>query len=223
MPEEDSPYVHLNQLILETRFLLRGGFHVTEDDLAPDGIKTLLLIGNAGPALFDHLPKHQMTQPDGLDAWTKEVLTPIADAVGGAIYFPFDGPPYYPFLEWARKAEPVHQSPIGLLLHPRYGLWHAYRAAIGFKEEIEIPDPDPIKDSPCETCEGRPCLTSCPVDAFRVNSYDVERCAEHLRSQNGADCVALGCRSRRACPVGQYYRYTMRQSSFHMAAFLRNR
>ena len=37
---------------------------------------------------------------------------------------PVRRPPYWPFQQWARRAEPVHPSPIGVLIHPRYGLWH---------------------------------------------------------------------------------------------------
>lgn len=223
MPDASIPYQILSDEILETRFLIRGSFHIEDADHAPDGVKTLVMIGNAGPALFDQFPKKYRSQADGLDTWTKEVLTPIADRVGGVIYFPFDGPPYYPFVAWAHRAEPVYQSPIGLTLHPRYGLWHAYRAAIGFTEKLDIPEREADGTSPCDTCEGKPCLLACPVNALRTDDYNVNACVDHMRSEEGIDCRALGCRSRRACPVGQYYRYTMDQASFHMAAFLRHR
>jgi hypothetical protein len=34
--------------------------------------------------------------------------------------------------------------------------------------------------------------------------------------------MELGCRARRACPVGQSWRYTPAQAEFHMRPFRRN-
>ena len=49
---------------------------------------------------------------------------------------------------------------------------------------------------------------------------DVPACAAHLGSQQGTDCMELGCRARRACPVGRAYIYEPAQALFHMSAFL---
>ena len=75
---------------------------------------------------------------------------------------------------------------------------------------------------PCDSCSDRPCLSACPVDAFRDGVYDVAACARHLRTEAGADCVEEGCRVRRACPVGVGYAYEPLQAAFHMKAFLKN-
>ncbi len=70
---------------------------------------------------------------------------------------------------------------------------------------------------------GRPCLNACPVGAFSVSGYDVAACASHLETDAGADCMDLGCRARRACPVGAEHAYGPEQASFGMRAFLQAR
>ncbi len=223
---------------------LRGGFPVSAADqalLAPHqsgdaetettetsavpASQTLLLIGSAGgafwPAFADTQGVHEgvYARPDPLDHWTRTVIDPIAAQMNARAVYPFEGPPYYPFQQWALRAGRVFPSPPGLLVHPRYGLWHAYRAALIVRASIEIPAPDKTAVSPCEGCAGRPCLTACPVGAFSANGLDVTACRSHLRGGNGDACFAAACLARRACPVGAAYRYGAPQSRFHMNAF----
>src|SRR4030095_137820 len=40
---------------------------------------------------------------------------------------------------WAMRAEAVAPSPLGILIHPDYGLWHAYRGALAFAERLALP------------------------------------------------------------------------------------
>ena len=47
------------------------------------------------------------------------MIEALARELGGKALFPFGGPPFLPFQRWAQRAEPVHSSPIGLLIHPR--------------------------------------------------------------------------------------------------------
>jgi hypothetical protein len=65
-------------------------------------------------------------------------------------------------------------------------------------------------------------LSSCPVQAFRSGSFDVEVCIGHVLSAAGSECRERGCRARRACPVGAEFRYAEAQARFHMRAFLRS-
>ena len=115
--------------------------------------------------------------------------------------FPSDGPPYAPFIAWAKASGRAHSSPVGLLVHDTAGLMISYRGALGFAERIEAPAPPP---NPCETCQTRPCLTACPVDAFASGSYDVAACKTDL-DRPGNDCMTRGCAVRRACPVSRDY------------------
>ena len=46
--------------------------------------------------------------------------------------------PCFPSSASAGAASPVHPSPIGLLIHPRWGLWHAYRGALVFEQRDRV-------------------------------------------------------------------------------------
>lgn len=118
------------------------------------------------------------------------------------------------------RAEPVHPSPIGILIHPRYGLWHSYRGALGFLEALDMPERT-VVPNPCESCSGRWCLNACPVGASSPGAYAAAGCVGCLKSVAGADCMDFGCRARRACPVGAEHAYGPEQANFFMRAFLR--
>jgi len=212
-------YQDLRDRLAPFGLLLRGGFHAEEMDGAPDGVKTVLMVGNAGPAMWRAAKAHLQPGPDPMNRWTERTVAPIAVAVGAAAIYPFGDPPYYPFQRWAQRAEDVFPSPLGILIHPDYGLWHAYRAALCFEERLDLPART-VRPSPCASCVEKPCLTRCPVGAFSVETgYDVPACAGHIRRPEGADCMKLGCRARRACPVGTGFTYSEEQAAFHMTAF----
>ncbi|MCB1477633.1 MAG: ferredoxin [Rhodobiaceae bacterium] len=211
--------------------VLRGGFHVGADEAgdfpaARDGrpAVSVLLIGGAGGSFwpaFSHWLKGRPAMPDALDAWTVDVVAPVAETFGAVAVYPF-APPWQPFQRWAMRAENVQPSPLGILIHPDYGLWHAYRAALIFAGPLPLPEPD-NRPGPCETCADKPCLSACPVDAFSGTAYDLAECTGHLAAAASRDCHLIGCRARDACPEGQAYRYGEAQRRFHMAAFTRAR
>jgi hypothetical protein len=208
---------------------LRGGFHPEAADGVPaldDGrpAATLMLAGNAGPAMwraFAASPEFGAA-PDPLNRWSTRVLTELAGPWGARALFPFGGPPHLPFVAWAKRAEPVAESPLGMLIHPEYGLWHAYRGALAFAETLDLPPRDQ-RPRPCDTCAGRPCLSACPVEAFSESGYDTAGCTGHISVPAGADCMEKACGARRACPVGRDYTYEPAQARFHMAHFLEAR
>lgn len=221
-------YSAIAAAIEATGLLARGGFHPGTGEGVPaladaQPTRTLILVGNAGPAMWQAFARSRAAYAGdhALDGWTRARLAAVAERLGARALFPFTGPPYLPFQRWAMRAEAVWPSPLGLLIHPEYGLWHAYRGALAFAEEIELPARDP-RPNPCSSCAQKPCLSGCPVDAFADRAYDVNRCSSHLRVAAGADCMQLGCGARRACPVGRTYRYAPSQAGFHMQAFLRS-
>ncbi len=209
---------------------LRGGFHPEAGDRVPtlaDGAaaRTLVLLGNVGVGLWQSLAassEFSDGRPDPLNRWSERVIGLLAADLGAGVHFPFGGSSHLPFVAWAKRAEPVRESPLGMLIHPDYGLWHAYRGALAFAEMIDLP-PRATRARPCDTCADKPCLTACPVGAFTATGYDVAACGGHIAAVAGSDCMELGCRARRACPIGHEYHYNTDQARFHMAAFLRAR
>ena len=115
----------LAQALAPFGLILRGGLRPGTDAGAPPGVATLLLIGNAGPALWRAFGSEPARGPDPLNRWTERIVRPLAARFGAQALFPFEGPPYWPFQRWALAAVPVRISPLGLLNHPRYGRWHA--------------------------------------------------------------------------------------------------
>lgn len=201
----------------------RGGFHPESGDL-PEGVSagTILMLGFVGSAqwnVFASSPEVGDGKPHPLDRWSWRVINDLAAQFGARALFPFTGPPFMPFIRWARKAEPVYPSEIGMLIHPDFGLWHAWRGALAFEQALDLPPPD-NRPRPCDACIEKPCLSACPVNAFSGGgAYDVAKCVAHIRTPEGEDCMTLGCRARRACPVGRDHQYTLKQAAFHMRSF----
>ena len=198
-----------------------GWFEPEASDGVPDEARFVVLIGNAGPDMLRRFARECEPETDELDDWTRDAVNMLARDLSATAIFPFEQP-YPPMLTWARKAGAGHVSPLGLNIHPTYGLWHAYRAALLFPVAIDLP----VQVSgahPCESCVGKPCLSACPVGAFTPGNYDTAACARHLSSEAGATCMSGGCLARHACPVGQGFAYSTAQAQFHMRKFLEAR
>ena len=207
-----------------TGLKLRGAARLEEGEWplsdTSKSARTVILVGNYGGELWPQFSATAPASDNPMDDWTKSVIRPLAAKVGGHAIFPSDKP-YAPFLTWALRAEPVFSSPLGMLIHSEHGLWHAYRAALLFAEVIDIPG-RPDGHSPCVTCETKPCLRACPVDAFGGEGLDTGRCMTHLRSSEQT-CMSDGCRARAACPVARDRTYPSEQVCFHMDAYFRSR
>ncbi len=201
-----------------------GAFALADDEREGElaNVATIALVGLAGRrgwAAFSASPEAEDGAGDSLDRWSRRVVDSLAAGLGARSLYPFDGPPHWPFQRWARRAEPMHVSPLGLLIHRNDGLWRGYRGALGFAERLAVPPPRAAA-SPCETCVARPCLSACPVGAFTSDGYDVAACAAHLRRPAGRACMEGGCLARRACPVGAAQAHERAQAAFHMRAVL---
>lgn len=206
---------------------LRGSVNFSEGEAVPalsDGspAASVLLIGNIGSSLwpaFSHWREQRSDRggSDPLDTWSKDVIQTVAATANATPWFPSD-PPWQPFQQWAMRAEGLKASPLGILIHPVYGLWHGYRGALGFADRVAHA-PATAAPHPCEHCPDKPCLTTCPAGAVHPAAFDASACRGHLRSREGqGGCMRSGCLARDACPVGAAYRYNGDQLRFHMAA-----
>jgi len=185
----------------------------------------LALVGNIGSSywsVFSQAPEFHDAEPNPLDRWSQRVAGALADELSLRPVYPFSGPPYYPFQQWAQRAEALEQSPIGVMMDPRFGLWHSYRFAL-LGADFGPQETRQPTASPCLSCDDQPCLRRCPVDAFDANGYAVERCAAYLKQTPQAECHQQGCLARYACPVAPEQRYLAEQGQFHLRAFLHAR
>lgn len=196
-----------------------GTCATVESDGLPGQIRTLVLLGPAGPemwAAFSASPEAADGETHPMDRWSRRVIGTLAGQLGAVAFFPFGGPPWHPFQNWAARAEGAVASPVAMQATPKRGLWASYRGALGFRQLLEAPRQG--GSGPCAACHA-PCTGACPVDAFRDGTYDVPRCVAHVRGPEGVACRA-GCLVRRACPVGVALELPEAQRRFHMAAFL---
>lgn len=217
-------YTTISRAVEPTGMIVRGAFAVTDDDEIPDvadgrPTRTVVIVGNVAGPMWHRFGRERTPGPDPLDRWTRSVLGPVADRFGARFVHPSDRP-YQPFQRWAQRADRVWPSPIGLLVHPEYGLWHAYRGALLFADDVGGLPTVGDAVSPCVTCVDQPCLTTCPVDAFTIDGYDSSACAGHVTSGREPTCLTRGCAARRACPVGVGHEYEPDQMVFHMRAFV---
>jgi epoxyqueuosine reductase len=199
---------------------VRGAFHPEPGDAASDGTGTLVMLGPDEPAfwdLFTASAEYRDDHPHALDRWSKRVLSDLAAPLLARAVFPYDGPPYAPFLRWAERCGTSWSSPVGLLVHDVAGLFISFRAALLVPERLDLPL---STSKPCLSCTDQPCVTACPVGALTPGEpYDVPACMAHIKSPDGAEC-RQGCLVRRACPISQRFGRVPEQSAFHMRAFL---
>jgi len=215
---------------------LRGGWIPAPPDTLADlpagaGAAVVWMVGQVGSecwAAFSNSRFFADGLPDPMDRWSKSIGDALAQAHGGIAVYPSDGPPYAPFQQWARRAEPLQASPLLLQIHPRWGLWHAYRFALVLPD-LPAADAQTLRAAAgasdgaatdiCLSCDGQPCLRRCPVGAFSDGGYDANACIGHLHQPRGRDCMSGGCLARRACPVAAELQYQPAHAAFHMRAF----
>lgn len=188
----------------------------------PPGTRTLLLLSPHEPAFwpaFQASPEYNDARPDPMDRWSQRVIGHWAAQIGAIPLFPFGGPPFHPFVAWALASGQVHQSPVGMLVHPQAGLFVSFRGALALPDAVPLPKTMDCPH-PCNSCPDQPCLTSCPAGAFQTTGYDVPRCKSHLITEAGLDCMSKGCAVRRACPKGKFHGRIPEHSAFHMSYFL---
>jgi hypothetical protein len=219
----------LHKLLKPYGLVLLGSLHVKPADQVPNTAENrparqLLMIGNGGSSIwpaFSQSPEYRDGRPDPLDRWSRRAGDELACELAGRAIFPFDGPPYPPYLSWAKRAGQVAPSRISMFVHAQFGLWHAYRFALALAEPLDSFKQVSEFISPCIDCEEKPCLKACPVDAFTGDIYRVDRCVDYLAADIESACRKLGCEARRVCPAAREFTYKAAHARFHMDAFIK--
>lgn len=221
MPDESALTIAgLQGALAPHRLQVLGGFAPEEGEAGlPAGTRALILLGPAEPGFWPHLtaqPEWADGGPDPVDRWSRRVIGRLACELGAKALFPFGGPPWHPFYQWALRTGRCWDSPVRLLVHDAQGLMVSFRGALALKAPLALP----AAARPCDSCQGRPCLSACPAGALGASGYDVPSCHVWLDS-NGAECLSGGCLVRRACPVSRTYARMPEQSAYHMGQFHR--
>ena len=195
--------------------------------------RSIVVIGNGGGAFWKAYRRDVAADPawprrdNPLDDFTSEL---IERDVAGAIRarglrcttaYPFvsDGGNLH-FMELGRIAGLGGPSIIGVTVHPVYGTWIAFRAALLLEELIDEPGAA-LGFDPCPSCVPRSCIPACPVGAVSAaTSWDAVKCVRH-RVEAQPDCGA-GCYSRLGCVIGPEHRYPEDELRYHQERALRS-
>ncbi len=180
---------------------------------------SMVLIGSAGTTLWQSMTAAGAFGPDDpVDEYAEDALFDFCDDlgpdVGTRLLWPSpDRSSSVPVTLLGELAGWSHRSPLGLGIHPRFGLWFAYRGVVLLEVAVE-PQREPKSASPCASCADRPCLSSCPSSAVGGPSgLDLTACFGE-RSRAGADCAGR-CLARAGCPIGAEHRYGPAQAEHH--------
>ncbi len=200
--------------------------------IAPQA-RSIVVLGNGGGAFWSDYRRHLDANPgwsgheNPFDDFTREVVeqdlaAPIrARGTRFVIVYPFiSGAPTLNFMELGKIAGLGGPSLVGVLIHPAYGPWIAFRAAILLEEPLDEPG-DAVGFDPCPKCTVRSCIEACPVGAVSFpKGWDVPACIMH-RVEDEADC-GTRCHARVACVLGPEHRYPDDELAYHQMRALRS-
>jgi hypothetical protein len=192
---------------------------------------TIVVLGNGGGALWSAFKQHVERNPgwerreNPLDDFTREIVErevaePLRQSgVRFTVVYPFSARTLN-FVEIGKAAGIAGPSILGVVVHPTYGPWIAFRAAL-LLEDLLIDAPgDALEFDPCPGCTARSCIAACPVGAVSFPAgWDVRRCITH-RVEMEADCAGR-CHARAACVLGPEHRYPDDELAYHQMRALR--
>ncbi|MBC7537965.1 MAG: hypothetical protein H7281_04040 [Bacteriovorax sp.] len=173
---------------------------------------TLCIIGSGGRDLWKHLthPLNEILHP--IDNFSIETMKKLEDNI--QILFPH---PQWniPLQRIGRFLNISRASLLGLDINKDYGPWFAFRGAFLTKTKIGEMKYENF-NSPCETCETKPCISACPTNAVAKigESFKLNLCADH-RLKLASSC-ADRCLARLACPYQDQHKYKLEQIQYHM-------
>jgi hypothetical protein len=192
--------------------------------IAPDA-KSIVVIGNGGGAFWYAFEEYADAHPgwrdrtNPLDDFTRDLsenqIVPMVEGQGVECVtaFPFIGERTLSFIGLGKLAGLGGPSLLGVLIHPVYGPWIAFRAALLVNVPLDAPGPADGFD-PCPQCTARTCVAACPASAVSSPAgWDIPRCLTH-RIEVEADC-ATRCHARVACVIGPEHCYPDDELAYH--------
>jgi epoxyqueuosine reductase QueG len=193
--------------------------------------RSIVVIGNGGADFWRAFKAHAaansgwLERDHPLDDFTadiieSEIVTMIeAAGVGVVAVYPFSRGPTLNFMQLATLAGLAAPSMIGVVVHPVFGPWIAFRAALLLDCEIDHPG-DAAGFDPCPTCSTRSCIGACPAAAVAFPSgWNIPKCLTH-RVEAYPECADL-CHARTACVLGPDHRYSDDELAYHQERALR--
>lgn len=193
---------------------------------ADPGAQAIIVVANGGGDFWRAFTAFAASHPgwreraNPLDDFTRAIvedtLAPAVRAQGVRCtpVYPFlAGGPTLNFMELGKLAGLAGPSIVGVVVHPMYGPWLAFRAALLVDVAIEAPGAA-LGFDPCPGCTARSCVTACPAGAVNsASGWDIPRCLTH-RVEREAECTPR-CHARAACVLGPEHRYPEDELAYH--------
>lgn len=220
-----------SESLLESGFLLQGSIEFEDLDdqtIAPINDagfsfgpgERLVFFGQAGPTLWEESVRKELHHDHPFDAVSVErtsawMAAAFPDERFDVVYPTTDA--LIPLGQLTSQLGWGESSPLGISIHPTFGLWIAHRVAAITSADLYHEPAD--HESPCETCATNDCVSACPVGAVSSTAaFDLTACAPYRASEQ-SEC-AYQCLSRNACPVGAENRYGDKQMRHHYGSGL---
>src|SRR5258708_28640709 len=172
--------------------------------------RSIVVIGNGGGALWHALKAHAARNPgwwdreNPLDDFIREVVEHEVCAAARSlgvrftVVYPFmNGSRTLNFIELGKVAGIAGPSILGVTVHPVYGPWIAFRAALLIDQELDSPC-EALGFDPSPRCTAPTCIPACPAAPVSIDAgWDIPRCLTH-RVEVEAYC-APRCHARAGC------------------------
>ena len=177
----------------------------------------IILLANGGSRYWQSMQQagsQTEQQSDPVDNYFYQIINDLLEP-----YFEYKvvypGNHFLPLQGLGKLAGWHHESPLGLGIHPVFGLWFAYRGVILSNTKFSPIESDMAhgSESPCRSCQGKPCIAACPANAVLASGFKVGQCSDY-RLQSESGCQSR-CMARLACPTGKEYRYQTAQMTYH--------
>lgn len=168
--------------------------------------RQLILIGHAGRTLWESVIASGIASEDPIDDFsTQSVRQWFAQYHPNNAYeILYPGTHMIGLQQLGQLAGWHHASPFMVGIDRTWGTWYAYRAVIVADTNFE-PTMPVSSDHPCQGCQPKFCVTSCPAGAMDQGQFDLGKCIGY-RKQEGSRCKST-CVARVSCPVGSEHRY----------------
>ncbi len=192
----------------------------------PSPERSIVVIGNGGGDFWRAFSAWADARPgwreraNPLDDFTRLVIEREVVAATRAAgrrcvpVYPFmNGGPTLNFMALGKLAGLGGPSLLGVVVHPVYGPWIAFRAALIVDAALDAPGAALAFD-PCPGCAARSCIAACPAGAVAYHAgWDVPGCLRH-RVENEPRCASR-CDARAACVLGPEHRYPDDELAYH--------
>ncbi|HKV55896.1 MAG TPA: hypothetical protein VJN94_14785 [Candidatus Binataceae bacterium] len=194
--------------------------------------RSIIVLANGGGEFWGCFKAHASRTPgwlerdNPLDDFTREIVEHEVVALVRAAgvrcvpVYPFmGGGPTLNFMQLATLAGLAGPSIVGVVVHPVFGPWIAFRAALLLDVLLDRPG-DATSFDPCPDCTARSCISACPVAAVSFPAgWDIPRCLTH-RVEAEPDCAGR-CHARAGCVLGPEHRYPDDELAYHQMRAMR--